>query len=101
MQYSVKKRIALMVGVILLVGLLSMTLIYQALLQARRAVQDTERIYEPLTGATHAMGDSANRTVLQLLDYADRPDPGFRLEIQREQAAFQKSLGTYVRLARS
>ena len=99
MRFTVKQKIILGTAGILLVGLLSMLVIYGALRTAQRAMHEVADVEEPTSAAAYEMEINVIGTGMGVLNYLDTGDPQFRARVEKDEADFERFKARYDQLA--
>ena len=99
MRFTVKQKIILGTAGILLVGLLSMLVIYGALRTAQRAMHEVAEVEEPTSAAAYEMEINVIGTGMGVLNYLDTGDPQFRARVEKDEADFERFKARYDQLA--
>ena len=99
MRFTVKQKIILGMSGILLVGLLSMLVIYGALRTAQKAMHEVADVEEPTSAAAYEMEINVIGTGLGVLKYLDTGDPQYRARVDKDEADFQRFKARYDQLA--
>ena len=99
MQFTVKQKIISGSAGVLLVGLLSMLVIYGALRTARKAMHEVAEVEEPTSAAAYEMEINVIGTGLGVLKYLDTGDPQYRDRVEKDEADFVRFKARYDELA--
>ena len=99
MQFTVKQKIISGSAGVLLVGLLSMGVIYGALRTARKAMHEVAEVEEPTSAAAYEMEINVIGTGLGVLKYLDTGDPQYRARVEKDEADFVRFKARYDQLA--
>lgn len=99
LRFTVAKKITLGVVLILLIGIVSMILIYQGLNSVKTAMDELAKIKEPASAASYEMEIQLHGTATAVLRYLDTGDPNARNDAATNAAKFQKFHEHYVRLS--
>ena len=99
MQFTVKQKIISGSAGVLLVGLLSMGVIYGALRTARKAMHEVADVEEPTSAAAYEMEINVIGTGLGVLKYLDTGDPQYRARVEKDEADFVRFKARYDQLA--
>ena len=99
MRLSVKVKVVLGSAGVLLVGLLSMLVIYGALRTARKAMHEVADVEEPTSAAAYEMEINVIGTGLGVLKYLDTGDPQYRDRVEKDEADFHRFKVRYDQLA--
>ena len=99
MRFTVKQKIVLGTASVLLVGMLSMLVIYRAFRTARRAMHEVADVEEPTSAAAYEMEINVIGTGLGVLKYLDTGDPKYRARVEKDEADFERFKARYDQLA--
>jgi signal transduction histidine kinase/CheY-like chemotaxis protein len=99
MRLSVSSRLALTIGVLVVVALMPTIAVYVCLNRVQRIVRDVGEIYEPLNSAIYRAGAAADQTSLQTLQYLDAPSPERRREVAVSLGVVERACRDYAKLA--
>ena len=99
MQFTVKQKVISGAAGVMLVGLLSMLVIYGALRTARRAMHEVANVEEPTSAAAYEMEINVIGTGLGVLKYLDTGDPQYRARVEKDEADFERFKARYDQLA--
>ena len=98
MRFTVKQKNVMGTAGILLVGLLSMVVIYGALRTARKAMHEVADV-EELSSAAYEMEIDMIGTGMGVLKYLDTGDPQFLARMEKDEADFERFKTRYEQLA--
>jgi hypothetical protein len=101
MRFPVSQKISLGVALILLIGSLSMVLVYQGLTAIERTLDKLAEIEEPTITATNEMEINSNGITLGVLKYLDAMEPRYRKLVEYDEADFESFHARYLQLAES
>jgi signal transduction histidine kinase len=99
MRFTVSKKIIVAFAVILLVGTLSMLIIYRGLSVLHKAMHELADIKEPISAATYEMEINVNGIGLGIMKYLDSADPTFRELVRDDERDFERFHARYLQLA--
>ena len=99
MRFTVGKKITLGIVLILLIGIVSMILIYQGLNSVKTAMDELAKIKEPASAASYEMEIQLHGIATAVLRYLDTGDPNVRNDARTNAAKFQKFHDEYLRLS--
>ena len=99
MHFSVKLKVVLGAAGVLLVGMLSMLVIYGALRTAQRAMHEVAEVEEPTSAAAYEMGINVIGAGLGVLKYLDTGGPQYRDRVEKDEADFVRFKARYDELA--
>ena len=99
MQLTVKQKVVLGAAGVLLVGMLSMFVIYGALRTAQRAMHEVAEVEEPTSAAAYEMEINVIGAGLGVLKYLDTGDPQFLARMEKDEADFERFKTRYEQLA--
>ena len=99
MDLSVKLKVVLGAAGVLLVGLLSMLVIYGALRTAQKAMHEVAEVEEPTSAAAYEMEINVIGAGLGVLKYLDTGDPQYRDRVEKGEADFVRFKARYDELA--
>ena len=99
MHFSVKLKVILGAAGILLVGMLSMVVIYGALRTAQKAMHEVAEVEEPNSAAAYEMEINVIGTGLGVLKYLDTGDPQYLARVEKDEADFYRFKARYDQLA--
>ena len=95
MQLTVKQKVVLGAAGVLLVGMLSMVVIYGALRTAQRAMHEVAEVEEPTSAAAYEMEINVIGAGLGVLKYLDTGDPQYRDRVEKDEADFERFKARY------
>jgi signal transduction histidine kinase len=98
MRLTVAVKIATGFGLVLLVGIASMTIIYRGLDSVRAAMDRLALRTEPASAAAYEMEIQLHGLVADVLGYSETADPRAREEMGAHDAKFEKFRSLYVTL---
>ena len=99
MHFSVKLKVILGAAGVLLVGMLSMLVIYGALRTAQKAMHEVADVEEPTSAAAYEMEINVLGTGLGVLKYLDTGDPQYLARVEKDEADFYRFKARYDQLA--
>lgn len=98
MRFKVTSKIAAGLAIILLIGLLSMLLIYRGLSTVEQDVRKLADLEEPTSAAAYEMEINVNGMGLAVLKYLDNLNPQYLHWVNDDIADFKRFHATYLRL---
>lgn len=99
MRLTITRRIVLGVAVVLILGVLSMLLLYQGLITVQQALVRLADVDEPLQSAAQEMEINVNGTCMGVLRYLDQPDETYLRLIDKDERDFKAFHAEYEKLA--
>jgi signal transduction histidine kinase len=99
MRFTVSKKIGVAFAVILLVGTLSMLIIYRGLSILQQALHELADIKEPISAAAYEMEINVNGMALGVMKYLDSADPTYRELVHDDERDFERFHARYLQLA--
>jgi signal transduction histidine kinase len=101
MRFTVSKKIGVAFAVILLVGTLSMLIIYRGLSILQQAMHELADIKEPISAAAYEMEINVHGIGLGVLKYMDNADPTYRELVKDDERDFEYFHTKYLHLAQT
>ena len=101
MRITVSKKIVLALAIILLIGTLSMLIIYRGLSVLQQAMHELADIREPISAAAYEMEINVNGIGLGVLKYLDNADQTYLALIQDDEKDFEHFHTRYLELAQT
>ncbi|MGH8501401.1 MAG: hypothetical protein ACREVE_02830 [Gammaproteobacteria bacterium] len=98
-HFSITTKVAFGLGIILLIGMLSMLFIYRGLNAVGQYVHNLAEVEEPSSLAAYEMEINVNGMGLAVLKYMDDADPFYRAWVSDDDRDFKAFLREYLRLA--
>ena len=98
LHFSITSKVAVGLGIILLLGMLSMLFIYRGLSTVDKAVGKLAEVEAPTSLAAYEMEINANGVGLAVLKYMDDADPFYRAWVSDDDTDFKAFLREYLRL---
>jgi HAMP domain-containing protein len=99
LRFTVTNKIVVGLSVILLIGMLSMLIIYNGLDAVAKNIQQLADLEEPAVAAAAEMEINVNESGVAVLHYLDSHDPRYRAWVEKDQIDFEKFHAKYLRLA--
>lgn len=101
MRFTVSHKIIAGLVTILVIGTLSMLIIYRGLAALQDAMHELADRREPSSAATYEMEINANGMGLAVLKYLDSAEPRYRELVEDDQDDFERFHAKYLQLAES
>lgn len=101
MRLTVGRKIVAGLAVILVIGTLSMAIIYRGLGAVRDSLRDLAERREPSSAAAYEMEINANGIGFSVLNYLGSSDPRYRELVRADRADFGRFHARYLRLSAS
>ncbi|MBA2409900.1 MAG: HAMP domain-containing protein [Gammaproteobacteria bacterium] len=98
LHFSITSKVAVGLGIILLLGMLSMLFIYRGLSTVDKAVDKLAEVEEPTSLAAYEMEINVNGMGLAVLKYLDDADPLYRAWAADDKADFSRFHDEYTSL---
>lgn len=99
MRFTVSQKVIAGLTVIIVIGMLSMLLIYRGLNTVANNVQQLAEVQEPLNAAAYEMELNVNGIGFATLKYLATLEPEYRRLAQKDELDFAVYFKTYMELA--
>jgi signal transduction histidine kinase len=99
MRFTVTKKIITGLAIILVIGALSMLIVYDGLNKVKTAMIELAEVKEPIVAAGNEMEINMNGIGMSVLRYLNTPDPRYRRRVARDEQDFKRFLDQYFQLA--
>ncbi|MFY9270139.1 MAG: hypothetical protein WAO55_10385, partial [Candidatus Manganitrophaceae bacterium] len=100
-RFGVRRKITIGIGIIWLIGTLSMLTVYYGLFRVEKAVNRLSQTDLPASSAAYEMEINMNDVGMAVLKYLDTGDLEYRRLMEEEHAAFEGFHAEYLRLGKT
>jgi CHASE3 domain sensor protein len=90
MRFTVSKKIIISFSIALIIGILSMLVIYNGLNEVKIAMTELADIKKPLSTAAHEMEINMNGIAMGVLNYLQTTDPKYRQHVEKDTVDFER-----------
>jgi signal transduction histidine kinase len=90
MRFTVSRKIIISFSIVLIIGILSMLVIYNGLNEVKIAMTELADIKKPLNAAAHEMEINMNGMAMGVLNYLQTTDPKYRQHVEKDAVDFKR-----------
>jgi CHASE3 domain sensor protein len=99
MRFTVTKKIIASLAIILVIGTVSMIIVYDGLHKVQMAMVELAEAREPLVTAANEMEINMNGIAMLVLRYLNTTNPNYRRRVERDEQDFKRFHDQYFQLA--
>ena len=99
MRFTVTKKIITGLAIIIVIGALSMIIVYNGLHKVKAAMIELAEVKEPIVAAANEMEINMNGIGMSVLRYLHNMDPRYRRRVERDEQDFKRFHDQYFQLA--
>lgn len=99
MRFTVTKKIITSLAIILVIGMVSMIIVYDGLHKVKMAMIELAEEKEPLVAATNEMEINLNGIAMLVLRYLNTTNPRYRQRVERDERDFKRFHDQFFQLA--
>jgi CHASE3 domain sensor protein len=99
MRFTVTKKIITSLAIILVIGMVSMIIVYDGLHKVKVAMVELAEEKEPLVAATNEMEININEIAILVLRYLNITNPRYRQRVEKDQQDSTRYYNQYFQFA--